>query len=62
MRLQPIVRYSREQLRVIELDPQADPRWEAFVSIHAEGLIYHHPAWLQALEHEYGHRPVALAC
>src|SRR5215208_1775194 len=47
--------------RVMEIDPQVDPRWEAFVAAHPDGLIYHHPAWLQVLEREYGHRPICLA-
>lgn len=49
-------------LRVLEVDPQVDPRWEAFVAAHPDGLIYHHPAWLQTLWREYGSELVALAC
>ena len=37
-------------MRVVEVDPQTDPRWEAFVAAHPDGLVYHHPAWLQALQ------------
>ena len=47
--------------RVVEVDPQWDPRWEAFVASHPDGLIYHHPAWLQVLERAYGHKPIPLA-
>ncbi len=49
-------------LRVVEIDPHADPRFEAFVAAHPGALAYHHPAWLRVLDREY-HRPgVHLAC
>jgi len=47
---------------VIEVYPQTDPRWEAFVASVPNGLIYHHPAWLQVLEEAYNYKPVHLAC
>jgi hypothetical protein len=47
---------------VIEVDPGRDPRWEEFLRGHSEGLVYHHPAWLQVLAHEYDRRRVDLAC
>lgn len=62
MRVRPIVPDTRGGLRVIEIDPETDPRWEDFMSSHPKGLIYHHPSWLWVLEREYGRRPVALAC
>jgi Acetyltransferase (GNAT) domain len=46
---------------VVQVDPTADPRWEAFVAGHPDALVYHHPAWLRVLEREYGRRPVGLA-
>jgi len=49
-------------LRIIEIDPQTDSRWEALLTKLPDGLIYHHPAWLQVLEEAYGYRPVNLAC
>jgi hypothetical protein len=49
-------------LRVVEVDPQTDPRWEALVANLPNGLVYHHPAWLQVLEEAYGYKPVNLAC
>ena len=49
-------------LRVVEVNAQSDPRWEAFVTSHPNGLIYHHPAWLQVLEEAFGYKPVNLAC
>lgn len=53
---------SSVQLRVVEIDPWEDPRWGAFVIGHPYGTIYHHPAWLKALEREYRQRAVFLAC
>jgi CelD/BcsL family acetyltransferase involved in cellulose biosynthesis len=49
-------------LRVAELDPRSDPRWEAFLGTHPNALVYHHPAWLDALSREYGEEPLGLAC
>jgi CelD/BcsL family acetyltransferase involved in cellulose biosynthesis len=49
-------------LRVVEVDFQNDPRWEALVTALPNSLIYHHPAWLQVLEESYGYKPVNLAC
>src|SRR5437016_4420436 len=60
--IQPRVSDSREGLRVVEVDPQSDPRWEAFVVAHPDGLVYHHPAWLRALEREYKQKTIGLIC
>ncbi len=35
-----------------EIDPATDERWDAYVTGHAGGLVYHHSAWLRVL-----HRP-----
>jgi Acetyltransferase (GNAT) domain len=48
--------------RIIAVDPQTDPRWEAFVAAHPDGLIYHHPRWLQVIEKAYGGKLIAFAC
>jgi len=53
---------SSQALRVVETDPSTDARWAAFVLNHPDGSIYHHPAWLQALEREYSQKGVYLAC
>lgn len=53
---------STSTLRVIEVNAQTDPRWEALVQVLPHSLIYHHPAWLQVLEEAYGYKPVNLAC
>ncbi len=50
------------QLIVREANPHLDPRWESFVTQHPDALIYHHPAWLSALEQEYRQRCVYLTC
>jgi CelD/BcsL family acetyltransferase involved in cellulose biosynthesis len=47
-------------LRVVDLDPSHDPRWDEFVTAHADGLVFHHSAWLRTLESEYDHGSVAL--
>ena len=49
-------------VRVSTVDPLADARWDAFVSTRPDAVVYHHSAWLAALEREYGTRPVGLAC
>jgi len=47
---------------IVEVDLWNDPRWEAFVLGHPDATIYHHPAWLKALEREYRQRSLFLAC
>ena len=49
-------------LHVCEIDFHRDPRWEAFVTNHTQASIYHHPAWLTALEQEYGKQVLGLGC
>ena len=49
-------------LRAVEIDFRTDPRWEPFVAAHPNGTIYHTRPWLEALEKEYGHKTVTLAC
>jgi hypothetical protein len=46
---------------VVDIDPVADSRYDAFVHAHPDALIYHHPAWLEVLAKENGQRPVCLA-
>lgn len=52
---------ARNTLRVVHLTDQ-DPRWERFVTDHPDGLIYHHPAWLQVLTREYNRPAICLGC
>jgi hypothetical protein len=49
-------------LKVVEVNPRIDPRWEAFVKNRSDSLIYHHPAWLEVLEEAFNYQPVNLAC
>ena len=49
-------------LSIKETNPHLDPRWESFVMQHPEALVYHHPAWLSALEQEYRQQCVYLIC
>ena len=49
-------------LTITEVDPWKDSRWESFVLRHSEATVYHHPAWLAALQREYRQRTLFLAC
>jgi CelD/BcsL family acetyltransferase involved in cellulose biosynthesis len=49
-------------LRVVRINPQLDPRWEALVTQVPTGLIFHHPAWLEVIEEAFGYKPFHLAC
>lgn len=49
-------------LRVIKVDPHTDPRWEEMVARLPDGLIFHHPAWLQVIEEAFNYKPMHLAC
>ncbi len=53
---------AASKLRVIETDPQTDPRWAALVLSHPAGSVYHHPAWLKVLSREYRQESLYLAC
>jgi hypothetical protein len=44
---------------VYQLDPLKDPRWAELVERHPSASVFHTTAWLRALEHTYGYRPVA---
>ena len=46
---------------VIEVDPLADPRWDAFVRRHRGAGAYHLGAWAGILRRAYGYRPCYLA-
>jgi len=53
---------NSQGLRVVETNPQTDPRWKSFVETHPNGSIFHHPLWLEAIEREYGQRGVHFIC
>jgi hypothetical protein len=46
---------------VVELDPLADPRWDAYVRAHPRAAAYHLGAWAAILRGAYGARPHYLA-
>jgi hypothetical protein len=48
-------------MHVVEIDALKDPRWDSFVSVHPDALVYHHSAWLQALLAEYSQAALSLA-
>jgi CelD/BcsL family acetyltransferase involved in cellulose biosynthesis len=50
------------RLTIKETNPLLDPRWESFVMLHPAATIYHHPAWLAALNSEYQQESVYLIC
>ncbi len=49
-------------LHIIQVNPRLDQRWVTLLNTLPEGLIYHHPIWLEVLEEAYGYRPLHLAC
>lgn len=54
---------TNSSLRVIEIDPQSDPRWGTLAtSVPAYPTPIYHPDWLHIVEEVYGYRPAHLAC
>src|SRR5271166_3886457 len=47
-------------MRVYELNPLEDPRWDDLVQRHANGSVFHSSHWLEALCSTYGYQPVAI--
>jgi Acetyltransferase (GNAT) domain len=43
---------------VYTLDPLSDPRWNELSSRHSRASVFHQRAWLEALLHTYGYKPV----
>ena len=58
---EPIPPTPSPGLRLVELDPAADPRWDAYVEGHRDGSVFHHSAWLRTLSREYGQPTLGLA-
>ncbi|HEV3362881.1 MAG TPA: GNAT family N-acetyltransferase, partial [Acidimicrobiia bacterium] len=54
--------HSPAELRVVEVDPRSDLRWEAYLASHPRPSVYHHPAWLESLQREYRRPAVHLVC
>jgi len=54
----PEVLAASSSLRVIEIDPQTDLRWEAWLaSVPACPSPVYHPEWLKVREEAYGLKP-----
>jgi CelD/BcsL family acetyltransferase involved in cellulose biosynthesis len=49
-----------KELVLVELNPQTDPRWDAFVTNHPLATVYHHSAWTRVLIETFGHTPLFL--
>jgi hypothetical protein len=59
----PEVLAANSSLRVIDIDPQVDLRWQAMVgSVPAIPDPIYHPTWLKILAEVFGSRPRHLAC
>ena len=48
------------EVRVSEINPGSDPRWDEFVAGEPAGHVYQHSAWLNCLEAEYGRPAIGL--
>lgn len=49
-------------MRIIEVSPSADARWDRYVIDHPHGLIYHRSSWLRVLSEDYRDGTVNLLC
>jgi GNAT acetyltransferase-like protein len=59
----PTVLAASPSLRVIEIDPQTDLRWEAWLAnASACPSPIYHPGWIKVREKAYGYKPMHLAC
>src|SRR5215813_11043195 len=46
-------------MKVYQIDPIADPRWEKFIEGHPQASIFHTAGWLTALRQTYAYQPLA---
>lgn len=44
--------------RFFRINPLEDPRWPEFLEGHDSSSVFHTPAWLSALYHTYGYKPI----
>ena len=49
---------QNSSVRVYEVDPLRDHRWQSLVDRHPRAAIFHHVGWLEALRRTYGYEPV----
>lgn len=40
------------------VDPSLDKRWDAYVSRHPRGSVYHSSSWMEVLKRTFGYRPI----
>jgi CelD/BcsL family acetyltransferase involved in cellulose biosynthesis len=45
-------------MKLHQLDPTNDPRWEQFIERHPRASVFHTAGWLAALRRTYGYEPV----
>lgn len=45
-------------MKLHQIDPTHDPRWEEFVRRHPKASVFHTVGWLRALRKTYGYEPV----
>jgi hypothetical protein len=55
-----ITRSEQALVRVYEVDPLGDAKWQRLVERHRNASIFHHVGWLNALHLTYGYEPVVL--
>ena len=48
-------------VRVFNMDVGRNERWEALAAQLPDGLIYHHPLWLEVLQEAFGCEVTVLA-
>jgi lipid II:glycine glycyltransferase (peptidoglycan interpeptide bridge formation enzyme) len=46
-------------MKVHEINPLEDPRWEEFIASHPRASVFHSRSWIAALRRAYGYRPIA---
>lgn len=58
----PVVSSNGAPVRVRELLPGEDARWDAFVRAHPQGTFFHLTGWRRAVEESFHHEPHYLIC
>jgi CelD/BcsL family acetyltransferase involved in cellulose biosynthesis len=48
-------------MKIFEIDPLRDPRWNAFLDSRSDASVFHRTEWLQALKACYGYESIALS-
>jgi GNAT acetyltransferase-like protein len=47
-------------MRIYQIDPIIDPRWDEFSLRHPDASVFHRTAWLKALRDTYGYKSLVL--